>query len=549
MVVLTARHLRRSFGIRQVLDDVNVALDEGERAGLVGRNGSGKSTLARLLAGLDEPDAGEVVARRDATVGVLEQVPSLAPDRTAREVVLDGLATWREARRRWDRCAEQLAAGGGDPGTVLAEQAAAAEAIERLGGWEMEHEADAVLGHVGVPDPDRRTGTLSGGERRRVALARLLVSRPTVAILDEPTNHLDVETIEWLERYLVDCFGGAVLLVTHDRWLLDRVAQRTWEIDDGILYRYDGGYGAYLEAKAERLAHARRSEANRQNLLRRELEWLRRQPKARTGKQKARAARAEAARDVEAPREARVADLRATTTRTGKTILDLEHLRIELGGRVLVDDLTLALGRGDRVGIVGRKRHRQDHPAADDPERATSHRRRGAAGQEHPPGLPRPDPLGPARRGHRVRGSGRRPQPRRGGHEHDGGPRLPRAVPVRGPDPAPEGRHPLGRRAGTGGPGPHAVGAGQPARARRADQRSGRRHPRRPRGAPARLRRDVPRGDPRPLAARFGSPPRSSRSRAKAGCGRGRAAGPPIAACGPRPPSASPSPPRRRADR
>jgi ATP-binding cassette subfamily F protein uup len=180
------------------------------------------------------------------------------------------------------------------------------------------------------------------------------VSRPTLAILDEPTNHLDIETIEWLEHYLVERFEGAVLLITHDRYLLDRVATRTYELDAGVLHRYEGGYEAYLEAKAERQAFMQRTEANRQNFLRGELEWLRRQPKARSTKQKARIGRAEAVLGVEAPTTARTATVEATATRSGRTVLELVDLSIELEGRTLVDDLTLALTPGERVGVVGR---------------------------------------------------------------------------------------------------------------------------------------------------------------------------------------------------
>src|SRR5690606_3270871 len=177
--------------------------------------------------------------------------------------------------------AHALANGDGDVEALMAAQAAAEADIEALGGWGKDHQVEAILGHLGIARPDDRVGTFSGGEQRRVALARILLAQPSLAILDEPTNHLDVETIDWLETFLIDEYRGAILLITHDRYLLDRVATRTLELDRGQLYAYDGGYEDYLEAKAERLAHAARVEQNRQNFLRRELEWLRRQPKAR----------------------------------------------------------------------------------------------------------------------------------------------------------------------------------------------------------------------------------------------------------------------------
>ncbi|HEY8379547.1 MAG TPA: ATP-binding cassette domain-containing protein, partial [Nannocystis sp.] len=311
MPIASLRQVDKSFGVRRVLAGVSLTIRGGERVGLVGNNGSGKTTLARILAGLDPPDAGEVILRRDATIACLEQEPRLPPDQSALEVVLGALGPWSAARARYDAATRRLerasarASGPADPsepdpqGTVdlealVAEQAAAAAEIERYGGWGRAAEAEAYLARLGVRDLTVPTARMSGGERRRVALAALLARRPDLAILDEPTNHLDVAAIEWLERHLAEEYTGAVLLITHDRYILDRVCTRTLEIDRGEVYAYDGGFGAYLEAKAERAAHQQRTEANRQNFLRRELEWLRRQPKARTTKQRARVQRAEA---------------------------------------------------------------------------------------------------------------------------------------------------------------------------------------------------------------------------------------------------------------
>jgi len=353
VVVLSAQGLRRSFGLRQVLDDVSLTIDIGEHVGLVGVNGAGKSTLGRLLAGADTPDGGLVTSRRDASIGYLEQVPQLESERSARDIVLSGLQRWIAAKERYDFVSTELARGVGEMTELLAAQADSALAIERAGGWEMEHEADALLGHLRIEHPERIVGSMSGGEQRRVALARLLVSRPTVAIFDEPTNHLDIDTIEWLEEYLRDRFGGALLLITHDRYLLDRIVDRTCEIEQGKLHAYAGGYADYLEAKAERLAFAERTEANRRNFLRRELEWLRRQPKARTTKSKTRVAKAEAVLSAAPQRAAQAVRLEAETTRTGHTILELKDVSLVVGGRCLVDHLTLALRKGDRIGVIG----------------------------------------------------------------------------------------------------------------------------------------------------------------------------------------------------
>ncbi len=352
MPVLDAQRLSKSFGERPLLKDATLTIVSGERVGLVGKNGTGKSTLARMLAGLEPLDGGEIALRRGASVRYLAQAPSFDPTCTPRELVSEGLASWARAKARYDELGELLTH---DPKPeLLEEHAELAHEIEHHGGWQRDHEVDSMLGHVGIfPRRDQAVGSMSGGEKRRVALAQILIARPALAILDEPTNHLDVGTIDWLERYLLEEHPGAVLLVTHDRYLLDRVCTRTLELERGVLTSYDGGYETYLEAKATRAAHEDRTEANRQNFLRRELEWLARQPKARSTKQKARIDRAEAAKSTKAPvAEQRVA-LALEETRSGKTVLELEHLRLDLGGRTLVQDLTLYLPQGERVGIVG----------------------------------------------------------------------------------------------------------------------------------------------------------------------------------------------------
>jgi len=352
--IASLRQVEKSYGVRRVLDGVNLTLMTGERVGLVGNNGSGKTTLARILAGLDGPDAGEVVLRRDAAIAYLEQEPRLPPGLTALEAVLAGLGQWSAARARYDAATASLerATGSAMVDALVAEQAAAAAEIERCGGWSRAAEAESYLARLGVRDPSAATERLSGGERRRVALAALLARRPDLAVLDEPTNHLDVAAIEWLERHLAEDYSGAVLLITHDRYILDRVCTRTFEVDRGTVYAYDGGFGAYLEAKAERMAHAQRTEANRQNFLRRELEWLRRQPKARTTKQTARVNRAEAELAKSGPPRDRRVELSLEAARSGKTILELRNVTLELG-RVLVRDFTLALNQGERIGVVG----------------------------------------------------------------------------------------------------------------------------------------------------------------------------------------------------
>lgn len=354
MPVIDCRQLSKTFGDRTILDGVTLTIRRGERVGLVGLSGCGKSTLGRVLGGVEANDGGEISIRRGAVVDVLEQEPKFPAGQKVRDAVLGSLVAWTEAKNKYDAVTELLSdASESEMNSLINQQASAGEEVERLGGWERMHEAEAIVDNLGIRDSERLIENLSGGERRRVALARVLVGEPDLAVLDEPTNHLDVATIEWLEDHLRERFRGALLLITHDRYVLDNVATRTLELHDGKLDSYDGGYVKYLEAKSERQAHAERVESNRQNFLRRELEWLRRGPKARGTKQKARIGRAYEALDQDAPIREMTADLRAESTRQGKTILELSNLTIERDDRLLIDTLNLALSQGDRIGIVG----------------------------------------------------------------------------------------------------------------------------------------------------------------------------------------------------
>lgn len=313
-----------ALGTAQVLDDISLGVNSGTRIGVVGRNGGGKSTLLRVLLGVQAVDTGRVTRAGDATLGMLAQGDDLDPDATVRQVVLG------------DR-AEHVWAGDPRIRDVL---------TGLLGGIE----AEAVGGLDAV------VGPLSGGERRRLALARLLVANPDVLLLDEPTNHLDVEGVAWLAEHLVHHRASpdnALVAITHDRWFLDAVALMTWEVVDGTVHDYEGGYAAYVLAKAERERMAAVTAERRDNLLRKELAWLRRGPPARTSKPKFRIEAATTLIADEPPPRDDVELLRFATTRLGKDVIDLIEATVELGGRPLLDHLTWRLAPGERVGIVG----------------------------------------------------------------------------------------------------------------------------------------------------------------------------------------------------
>ncbi|HEY0774218.1 MAG TPA: ABC-F family ATP-binding cassette domain-containing protein, partial [Nocardioidaceae bacterium] len=312
--LVNLERVHKSYGIRPLLDGVSLGVGAGERIGVVGRNGDGKTTLLRIIGGLEDADQGRVSRSRGLHLGYLTQGDDLDPAATVQEAVLGDLA-----KHEW-----------------------AADAFTR--------EIVEVL-LAGIP-LDRQVAGLSGGERRRCSLARLLLGDHDLIVLDEPTNHLDVEAVSWLAEHLARR-TSALVVVTHDRWFLDEVCDTTWEVHDGVVDVYDGGYAAFVLAKAERQRQAAASEARRQNLMRKELAWLRRGAPARTSKPKFRIDAANSLIENEPPPRDSLELQRFATQRLGKDVLDVEDVTLRRGEKVLLDHATWRLGPGDRVGLVG----------------------------------------------------------------------------------------------------------------------------------------------------------------------------------------------------
>ena len=359
--ILTVQGLEKSFGTRRVLHDVTFTVNAADRIALIGVNGAGKSTLLRILAGAvgaeEGPDAGSVTRRRGLSIEYVAQEPRLDPERTVGETLREGLREHARALAALDALGTEIPTlDGARLDAALAAQAALHERVSTLGGWDQNHEVRAIAAGLGVPPDAARIGTLSLGERRRVAVARALLARPELLALDEPTNHLDAATVAWLELRLLER-GRALLLVTHDRYFLDRVATHILELDRGRIFAYPGGYARFLERQAERLGGETSREQERAAFVRRELEWIRRGPKARGTKQKARIERfddAVAGKPRADERRGGPMTLRlASGDRLGKTVLELRGLGKSLGGKRLFGGLDLLFKPGDRIGVVG----------------------------------------------------------------------------------------------------------------------------------------------------------------------------------------------------
>ena len=351
MALLTFDRVRKDYGTKPLLDDVSFVIEPDEKVGVIGANGSGKTTLLRIAAGVEPADGGRVMRASGARIGFLPQAPEMAAGQTVLDAVFAGEGPMATLLRDYERTVHALEHGSDDEGLVQ-KMTDLAHRLDASGGWDLEAQARAVLDRLGITDLDQTVETLSGGQRKRVALARVLVERPDLLILDEPTNHLDAETVGWLEGF-IRSWTGALLLVTHDRYVLDRVTNRMLEVGGGEVTRYVGTYSDYLETKAEQEAQAEAAEATRANLAKRELAWLRRGAKARTSKSKHRIAKAHELLDAAPEAAGAELEIASATTRLGKKVVELENVTKGYDGRVLVRGFTYAFTRDDRVGIIG----------------------------------------------------------------------------------------------------------------------------------------------------------------------------------------------------
>ncbi|TPG76100.1 ABC transporter ATP-binding protein [Brevibacillus laterosporus] len=351
MNILTADHIRKSFGEKVLFEPLSFHIAENQRIGLIGVNGTGKSTLLKILAGIEEADQGEILHSNHFRVEYLPQNPEFDGDSTVLEQVFYGDTPLMRALREYEVSLEELQQDQ-ENDHKLQRLLRAQQQMDATNAWDANTKAKTVLTKLGITQFAQKVGELSGGQRKRVAMARALIQPADLLILDEPTNHIDNETVEWLEEYLAS-FRGALLLVTHDRYFLDRVTNRIFELDNGKLYSYEGNYVAFLEKKAEREENETAQESKRQNLLRRELAWLRRGAKARTTKQKARVQRAEELRDKKTDGPQAKLDIALGASRLGKKVIEAENVSKAFGERTLLTDFSYIVVPGDRIGIIG----------------------------------------------------------------------------------------------------------------------------------------------------------------------------------------------------
>ncbi|MBF1730666.1 MULTISPECIES: energy-dependent translational throttle protein EttA [Actinomycetaceae] len=345
---------RKAIGDKVILDDVTMAFYPGAKIGMVGPNGAGKSSILKIMAGLDEPSNGEARLSPGYTVGILMQEPELDDSKTVLENVRMGAADTFAKLARFNEISEEMANPDADFDALMEEMGKLQTEIDALNAWDIDSQLEQAMDALRCPPPDQLVSVLSGGERRRVALCRLLIEAPDLLLLDEPTNHLDAESVLWLEKHL-STYPGAVIAVTHDRYFLDHVAQWIAEVDRGHLYPYEGNYSTYLETKEKRLQIQGQKDAKLAKRLKEELEWVRTSPKGRQAKSKARLERyEEMAAEAERSRKLDFEEIQIPPgPRLGNIVIEATNLKKGFGDRVLIDGLSFSLPRNGIVGVIG----------------------------------------------------------------------------------------------------------------------------------------------------------------------------------------------------
>ena len=352
--VFTLRNVRKALGDKVVLDDVSLSFLHGAKIGVVGPNGTGKSTLFKIMAGLEQPNNGDAIKDPDASVGILLQEPPLTEGKTVLENVEEAVAGIKGKLDRFNAVSEELADPDADYDTLLAEMGELQTDLDHANAWDLDSRLEQAMDALRCPPPDEMVDHLSGGERRRVALCKLLLEQPDLLLLDEPTNHLDAESVAWLEAHL-KAYPGAVLAITHDRYFLDNVAEWILELDRGKTHPYEGNYSTYLETKKQRLVVEGKKDAKRAKILDRELDWVRSNPKARQAKNQARLRRyEELAAEAERGRKLDFEEINIPAgPRLGDVVLDGSDVHKSFGERELFDGLSFNLPRAGIVGVVG----------------------------------------------------------------------------------------------------------------------------------------------------------------------------------------------------
>ncbi|WP_288784629.1 energy-dependent translational throttle protein EttA [uncultured Cutibacterium sp.] len=352
--IYTMHNVRKAVGDKVILDNVTLSFFPGAKIGVVGPNGAGKSTMLKLMAGLDKPNNGDANLAKGATVGILLQEPPLTEGKTVRENVEEAVGDIKAKLARFEEVSAEMANPDADFDALMAEMGELQTELDNANAWDIDTRLEQAMDALQCPPGDTPVDVLSGGERRRVALCKLLIEQPDLLLLDEPTNHLDAESVNWLEGHLKS-YPGAVLAVTHDRYFLDHVAEWICEVDRGQLHPYEGNYSTYLDTKRKRLQIEGKKDAKRAKILEKELKWVRSSPKARQAKNKARLARyEEMAAEAERNRKIDTAEINIPPgPRLGNVVLEAEHLSKGFGDRVLIKDLSFTLSRAGIVGVIG----------------------------------------------------------------------------------------------------------------------------------------------------------------------------------------------------